>query len=102
MKLKKYLQTVNENSEDKFAKTRVLLVTGGDDYHALRFEENYSGTPVVDIINNISEYESDEWELKTFTFGSIDPKFILFIRNKIQDYDDSKTKNFYIEGDIIK
>jgi len=96
MKLKKYTEGV------EFAKTRILLVTGDDDYHALRFEEKHGGTPVKDVIDNISEFQSDEWELKVLMFGSIDPKFIQFIKNNIQDYDDSKTTNFYIEGDIIK
>lgn len=82
--------------------TKVLFVTGDDDYHSLSFEQEYSGTKVSDIINNIEKYKSDEWELKVFSFNEVDINFVKFIRQNIQDYDDSKHKNFYLESEIIK
>ncbi len=81
--------------------TKVLLVTGDDDFHANSFEQKYGGTPVKDIIENISNYESDEWDLKVYTFGVIDPKFVKFIKSKIQDYDDSKNTQFYLDTENI-
>lgn len=81
--------------------TKVLFVTVEDDYHALSFENKYGGTPVKDIIENLSNYESDEWDLKVYTFKSIDPKFVEFIKSNIQDYDDSKSTNFYLDTDTI-
>lgn len=82
--------------------TRILLVTGGDDFHATAFEEAYGGTAVEQIIDNLSDFESDDWELEVHEFeGSIDPNFISFIRNTIQDYDQSKSINFYVEGSTI-
>lgn len=86
-----------ENSQG----VRVLLVSGGDDFHAIQFENEYGGTLVKDIINNIYEYESDEWELSVYTFECIDPKFVEFIKNIIMDYDRSKTTNFYLESEVI-
>ena len=81
--------------------TKVLLVTGGDDFHALSFEQEYGGTPVKDIIENLSQYESDEWELEVHTFEYIDPKFVTFIKSRIQDYDNSKSTQFYLDTDKI-
>lgn len=81
---------------------KVLFVTG-EDFSALEFENQYSGTAVSEIIDNLCDYENeDEWELKVLEFeGDIDPNFIAFIRNNIQDYDMSKSTNFYLEGTII-
>lgn len=81
--------------------TRVLLVSG-EDYSALSFEKANSGTLVSDIIDNIQDYESDEWELSVHEFGEIDPKFVKFIKNNIQDYDMSKDTNFYLETEKLK
>jgi len=78
--------------------TRVLLVSGGDDYHANTFENKHGGVLVKDILDNIQEYISDDYDLEVKTFeGIIDPNFIKFIRQHIQDYDQSKTTNFYME-----
>ena len=81
--------------------TKVLLVTSGDDYAALNFENKYSGSKVSDIIENLSKYEGDDWELSVFEFGHIDPKFVSFIKNKIQGYDQSKNTNFYLDIQTI-
>jgi len=97
----KHLNKFNESSNQV---TKVLLVTGEDDFHANSFENKYGGTSVSDIIDNLSQYESldEEWELEVHTFGAIDPKFVKFIKSRIQDYDDSKNTNFYLDTDIIK
>ena len=81
--------------------TRVLLVSG-EDYSALSFEKENAGTLVSDIIDNIENYESDEWELSVHQFGVIDPKFVDFIKDNIQDYDMSKDTNFYLETEKIR
>ncbi len=101
-----HLKKFNEGKKEKDKKksqevTKVLLVTGGDDYHAQSFEDEYGGTSVSEIIENLSKYESDEWDLEVFTFGQVDPKFVEFIKEHIQDYDQSKTTNFYLDTDEI-
>lgn len=83
--------------------TRVLFVSGDDDFSALSFEKAHGGTKVIDIMDNLDKYASadEEWNLEVFEFESIDPKFAKFIKGSIQDYDDSKNKDFYLEGDCI-
>jgi hypothetical protein len=85
-------------------KTRVLLIDGPDDFSVISFESAHGGTPVKDILDDLEKYESEdeEWYLEAFEFdGEIDPNFIKFVKSKIQDYDDSKNKNFFLETDII-
>lgn len=94
----RYLRKFNESNENPV--TRVLLV-GGEDYSALSFEKANKGVLVSDIIDNIEEYESDEWELSVHEFGDIDPKFVKFIKKNIQDYEMSKDINFYLETEKI-
>lgn len=78
---------------------RAILVTSGDDYAALHFENKFGGTPVKDIIENPDNYscvaideddldDYESWELSIFDFGEVDPKFVDFIRDHVQDYDD--------------
>lgn len=86
------------------SKTKVLLVTGDGDYGALQFSEEHSAKPVKDIIENLDNYSSadEEWNLEVLEFeGNIDPKFVGFIRSRIQDYDDSKHTAFYLETEIL-
>jgi hypothetical protein len=85
-------------------KTRVLLIDGPDDFSVINFESAHGGTPVKDILDNLEKYESEdeEWYLEAFEFdGDIDPKFVKFIKSKIQDYDQSKNTNFFLETDTI-
>lgn len=93
----------NETPTTTKSGIRVLLVSG-EDYSALSFEQANPGVLVSDIIDNIEKYESDEdeWELSVHEFGEIDPKFVKFIKNNIQDYDMSKDKNFYLETEKLK
>lgn len=86
------------------SKTKVLLVSGDGDFAATSFESQFSGTKVKDIIDNLDKYasEDEEWELEVKEFdGPIDPKFVKFIKSRIQDYDQSKNINFFIEGGEI-
>jgi MoaA/NifB/PqqE/SkfB family radical SAM enzyme len=91
----------NETPATTKSGTKVLFVTG-EDYSALSFERENAGSLVSDIIDNIQDYESDEWELSVHEFGEIDPNFVKFIKNKIQDYDMSKDTNFYLETEKLK
>lgn len=85
---------------------RILLVEG-DDYAASFFNE--SGLNPIDVANSIplgtSEdlainipYVSENIEITChhMEFGPVDPKFIEFIRDRMIDYDYSKSVNFYI------
>ena len=44
----------------------------------------------------VYEDEDCQFEYRAHKFGDVDPDFVEFIRNKVQDYDDSKSNNFYI------
>lgn len=89
---------------------KAILISSGDDYAALSFEDKFSGTPVSDIIENIDNYQSEEdsededegyWEIEVVEVGDVDPLFLAFIRENIQDYDDSKHTNFWLEDETI-
>lgn len=94
-------EDMENETPDTTTGTRVLLVSG-EDYSALSFEKANDGALVSDIIDNIQDYESDEWELSVHEFGEIDPKFVKFIKDNIQDYDMSKDTNFYLETEKLK
>ena len=83
--------------------TKILSITGPDDYHALNFEQNFKLQDVVEKIEkeNIDDYlvfEGDEYyfEATLLEFNNIDPLFIKFIKDMIQDYDSSLNTNFYL------
>jgi hypothetical protein len=77
------MKHINKFNENISSGTRVLFVSG-EDYSALSFEQVNKGALVSDIIDNIQDYESDEWELSVHEFGEIDPNFVKFIKNNIQ------------------
>jgi len=86
---------------------RILIIDGEGDYDALEFENKYKGASVFDIIENLEDYKAKEskdefWSLRVKEFKDIDPKFIDFVRLEVQDYDYSKSNNFYLETEIIK
>ena len=104
-----HLKRYNESLESS-KRTRVLYIGCDDDFCASSFQMKFGGTPVSEIIDNIEDFkykvedpEEDYggWTLKVYEFGEIDPKFVKFIKSKIQDYDDSKNKTFYLESDVI-
>lgn len=86
---------------------KVLFVTGDDDFSAMMFEESaYTPKSVAESLESkgqdTADFELTDGEIftaKLYTFKDIDPAFIDFIRNEVQDYDDSKHKNFYVLGD---
>lgn len=89
-----------------------VLYISGDDYSSLKFEQKYTGTKVSDIISNLSEYMCEEdqedeygdpeyWELSIEEVGEISDEFLNFVRTRVQDYDDSKHKNFWTENETI-
>lgn len=89
-----------------------VLYISGDDYSSLKFEQKYSGTKVAEIIANLSEYESTEdqeddygdteyWELSVEEVGEVSEEFLNFVRTRVQDYDDSKHRNFWTETETI-
>lgn len=82
---------------------KVLYVSSDDDYAALEFEDAYRGTAISEIIANPKAFESDDelWTLEVMEFEEVDPKFIEFVRNRIQDYDESKHHNFYLETETL-
>lgn len=82
---------------------KAILIGGPDDYGALEFENEHGGTPVIDIINNpeIFQSEDESWEITIVEVGEVSPLFVEFIRNEIEDYDDSKHKTFYLENEKI-
>lgn len=86
-------------------KTRVLLVENGDgDFGALMFQQEHGKTPIKDVLDNLDKYasEDEEWNLEALEFeGGIDPKFVEFIKRRIQDYDESKNTTFYLENETV-
>jgi hypothetical protein len=84
-------------------KTRVLLISG-DDYGASNFINEHGGKLASEIIDNISDYESDEglWSLSVHEFdGKINPKLLKFIKNKIMTGDQNAHINLFIENQKI-
>ena len=83
---------------------KLLYVSGDGDYDALEFEREFEGKLVSDIITLVFDddvdYESD-FDFELFEFEDIDPNFIQFVRNYIQDYDHAKAANFYFENQTI-
>ncbi len=81
---------------------KILYVTTDGDYGATNFETtglSYEQTYEKALANGgllMEEYEGENYIFRAYEFGDVDPKFIDFVRNEIQDYDDSKHKNFYV------
>lgn len=87
---------------------RVLKVYSDGDYGAVEFENQYSGTLVKTIIDNINDYKQDveeDWDadflLHVYEFSDICPEFVKFIKEDIIDYDDSKHTTFYLETETV-
>ena len=84
-----------------------LLLVNGDDYSALQFESSiYTVEEIIGLIEDKNEERLEEiknelgyTDFQLFEFGEVDPKFIRFVRDNIQDYDTSKSENFYIIGE---
>lgn len=77
---------------------KIIKITGENDYDALTFEFNFK--PTLEIWNNIQNgimpvHEDNPIEAEALEFGDVDPKFLAFVYD-MQDYDISKTINFYV------
>jgi len=83
---------------------KIIYIPGDDDFDAMRFERNVYAD--IDTWNSIKkeghlllfDEDGDEFivEAQALEFEDVDPKFIRFIREEIQDYDIAKTQNFYV------
>lgn len=88
---------------------KVLKVFGDGDYAATHFENEHGGTDVSEIIANPDKFlpkeendEYEQWELEVKEFeGSVDEKFVKFIKNEMVGYDNSSHENFYMENDTV-
>jgi hypothetical protein len=99
----KHIQKFNESIDGS---VRVLYVNGSasdNDFGAIDFRKKHNGVKVADIIDNIEEYQDrDEYEITVLNFDSIDPRFVSFIKDHIQDYDQAKAQDFFLETETIK
>ena len=79
---------------------KVILVESDGDYGAMTFEQEVDESEYrkyFDLAKDAGgKYEGDEWSVEAHEFGEVDPKFVDFITNHIQDYDDSKHTNFFV------
>lgn len=89
---------------------KAILINGDGDFCAVHFESKFRGTPVKDIIENPElfeptyddEDEDETWSIEVIEVGEVDPRFVTFIRNEIEDYETSKNVTFYLENETIK
>ena len=86
---------------------KLIYVHGDDDYGALYWEQ-LNDKKKASYIEKLSsqeekvitiEDEGGETYIELLEFDKVDPKFVLFIKNNIQDYDDSKSKDFFVIED---
>ena len=97
-------------------KTLLFTVGGDDDFQALQFEEwsvisaeDLARMRYIDmddendidyfnhtIIDDIGEYETSIPCKLQVIKGTIPKDFVEYIRNEVQDYDSSKSKQFYL------
>ena len=94
--------------------TKVLLVSGENDYGVNHFEEysEQNDLSLKDWYYVLKDsYEKKEYveegdfsfSVELFEFGEVDNNFIEFIRNEIIDDDDAKNMDFFIveEDELI-
>lgn len=75
---------------------KILYIYGDDDYAALDFDKEIGIEKARELWEKGQPLPLPEGVYyKVQDFGDVDPKFIDFIRDKIQDYEDSKHSNFY-------
>ena len=91
---------------------KLIYVYGNGDYDAVTFEqagyddpetlrELFDGAWSNDNHSYTLEFKDDEGydcevEIDAYEFSEVDEEFINFVRNEIQDYDQSKCANFYV------
>ncbi|MBT9167788.1 MAG: hypothetical protein DDT19_01131 [Syntrophomonadaceae bacterium] len=92
---------------------KILKIIADGDYDALTFEEKFSGQKISDLIAQVengkmlaykddeSDEEATELNTRVYDVGEIDERFLQFVRNEVQDYDDVKHSNFYLETQTL-
>jgi hypothetical protein len=84
---------------------RILEVSGYDDYGALSFENEHGGKSVIEIMDNLDQFQPEEegtWTLEVHTIqGSLTPEDAKLIKRNFIDYDHRKHKTFYAEGEKV-
>mgnify|MGYP001578046829 CR=1 FL=1 len=86
---------------------KILKIIADGDYDALTFEEKFNGQKIADLIlqvesGKILTYDDVELNAQVYEVGDIDDRFLKFVREEVQDYDDVKHSNFYLENQILK
>lgn len=82
-----------------------ILVVDGEDFAANYVEEQMGLQEAYELAVANDGYVNTEIEgyieltLEVKEFGYVDPAFIKFIRDEIQNYDMSKDNNFYLVDD---
>lgn len=92
---------------------KAIYISEGD-YASNNFENAFGGILVSDIIKNPSLFTLEEhggkyvpndeyeyWKLSVMEVGETSPEFLNFVRKNIQDYDDSKHRNFWMENEVV-
>ena len=89
--------------------TKVLEVFGDADYSVISFEDAVSSGKVdkLELFEKALKegksrtFEDDDtyFEYQAHEFGAIDPAFIEFIHNDIEDYDMAKHHTFFVLED---
>lgn len=79
---------------------KILWITG-DDFSASAFEEHHTVEEIASQLTvgaGTRSFEKEEYyfEAKLLEFGDVDPKFIEFVHEKVQDHDQKKDCNFYV------
>jgi hypothetical protein len=79
---------------------KIAFVTSENDYGALNFEE-WGGVEKLKSLKKKKDFShsvkgEELFSVQFMEFGSVDPKFVEFIKDQIMDYDESKDVNFYI------
>lgn len=80
---------------------RFVHVYGDCDYAALTFEESEKFKQLGEIFKDAQHGEEilldEEEEIfgMLYDFGEVPDSFVEFVRDHVQDYDDSKHRNFF-------
>ena len=91
---------------------KMLLVSSYHDYGASNFEEVFDEKDYLELWQDIEgegrvvfeekigkkglTERTVKFHVRAYEFGEVDPEFVDFVRQEIQDYDTSKHTNFYI------
>lgn len=77
---------------------KILLIDGGNDYAASIFERKMTVKEAYERLSNGQELDPKNKEFKgtILEFEDVDPKFVEFIKNNFQNFEDIEHENFYI------